>query len=60
MINVLDLAFIGLTILFTIWNIVTLLRYASYRRLAFYRGAHLAARAAVVLQHLSRDRFSSW
>ena len=29
----LDVAFIGLTILFAIWNTVTLIRYASFRRL---------------------------
>lgn len=34
MINVLDVAFIGLTVLFVLWNTLTLARYASYRRLA--------------------------
>ena len=34
MFNVLDVAFIGLAILFAIWNTVTLFRYASFRRLA--------------------------
>jgi hypothetical protein len=32
--GVLDVAFMGLAALFTVWNVVTLVRYASYRRLA--------------------------
>lgn len=32
--SVLDVAFIGLAILFAVWNATTLVRYASYRRLA--------------------------
>ena len=34
MFNILDVAFVGLAVLFTIWNTVTLARYALYRRLA--------------------------
>ena len=34
MFNILDVAFVGLAILFSIWNTVTLIHYASYRRLA--------------------------
>jgi len=34
MVNVLDVSFIGLALLFSVWNSVTLIRYASYRRLA--------------------------
>lgn len=34
MFNILDVAFIGLALLFTVWNTVTLVRYALYRRLA--------------------------
>ncbi len=34
MINVLDVAFVGLAVLFSVWNTVALVRYVSYRRLA--------------------------
>jgi len=32
--SVLNLTFVGLTLLFTVWNLVTLSRYVRYRRLA--------------------------
>lgn len=33
MLNVLDVAFVGLAILFAVWNTVALVRYVSYRKL---------------------------
>jgi hypothetical protein len=34
MTNVLDVAFVGLAVVFSVWNTVALVRYVSYRRLA--------------------------